>query len=190
VCPPNYFGRTCDKAAGVTDDGSRSGNRTGLSPAGLYSLIGCIVLLVVIIIIIIIVWKRRKRRKYRSKNARIEYHNRRSKPEVSLPFREMMQRSKFNFENPAYIAEPERDGDVKSDGDNAPTEIEIRLSGGAVAIARDNPVFEPVEEVLRKHAAVVHNPIFLDDSGKEDTNNANLRLWRRSHSDQLNFSKC
>lgn len=190
VCPPNYFGKTCDKAAGVTDDGSRSGNHTGLSPAGLYSLIGCIVLLVVIIIIIIIVWKRRKRRKYRSKNARIEYHNRRSKPEVSLPFREMMQRTKFNFENPAYIAEPERDGDVKSDGDNAPTETEIKLSGGAVAIARDNPVFEPVEEVLRKHAAVVHNPIFLDDSGKEDTNNANLRLWRRSHSDQLNFSKC
>ena len=188
VCPPNYFGKTCDKAAGVTDDGSRSGNRTGLSPAGLYSLIGCIVLLVVIIIIIIIVWKRRKRRKYRSKNARIEYHKRRSKPEVSLPFREMMQRSKFNFENPAYIAEPERDGDIKSDGDNAPTETEIKLSGGAVAIARDNPMFEPVEEVLRKHAAVVHNPIFLDDSGKEDTNNA--RLWRRSHSDQLNFSKC
>jgi len=153
-------------------------------------MIGCIVLLVVIIIVLIIVWRRRKRRKYRSKNARIEYHNRRSKPEVSSPFREMMQRSKFNFENPAFIAEPERDGDTKSDGDNTPTETEIRLSGDAVAIARDNPMYEPVEEVLRKHAAVVHNPIFVDDSARENTNNANPRLWRRSHSDQLGFSKC
>lgn len=102
----------------------------------------------------------------------------------------MMQRSKFNFENPAYIAEPERDGNIKSDGDNVPAETKIRLSGDAVAIARDNPMYEPVEEVLRKHAAVVHNPIFVDDSAGENTNNENPRLWRRSHSDQLGFSKC
>ena len=190
VCPPNYFGKTCDKAVAVTGDGSRSGNRAGISPAGLYSMIGCIVLLVLIIIVLIIVWRRRRRRKYRSKNARIEYHNRRRKPEVSLTFREMMQRSKFNFENPAYIAEPERDGDTKPDGDNVPAETEIRLSGNAVAIARDNPMYEPVEEVLRKHAAVVHNPIFVDDSARQDTNNVNPRLWRQSQFDQLGFSKC
>ena len=190
VCPPNYFGKTCDKVVAVTDDGSRSGNRAGISPAGLYSMIGCIVLLVLIIIVLVIVWRRRRRRKYRSKNARIEYHNRRRKPEVSLTFREMMQRSKFNFENPAYIAEPERDGDTKPDGDNVPAETEIRLSGNAVAIARDNPMYEPVEEVLRKHAAVVHNPIFVDDSARQDTNNVNPRLWRQSQFDQLGFSKC
>ena len=102
----------------------------------------------------------------------------------------MMQRSKFNFENPAYVAEPERDGDTRSDGDNVPAETEIRLSCNAVAIARDNPMYEPVEEVLRKHAAVVRNPIFVDDSATENTNSTNPRLWRRSHSDQLGFSKC
>lgn len=107
---------------------------------------------------------------------------------MSSPFREMMQRSKFNFENPAFIAEPERDGDAKSE--NAPAVTEIQLSGDAVAIARDNPMYEPAEEVLRKHAAVVHNPIFVDDSAKENTNNRNSRLWRRSHSDKLSFSKC
>lgn len=195
VCPPNYFGKTCDKTVVVGTDGSRSGKRSGLSPAGLYSLIGCIVLLCVIIVAIIIVWRRKKRRKYRSKNARIEYHNKRNKPEVSSPFREMMQRSEFNFENPAFIAEPESDGtpNVQGDADppkleTAPAVTEIQISGGTVAIARDNPMYESADEVLRKHAAVVQNPIFVDDSAEESTNNGTSRLWRRP--DQLRFSKC
>lgn len=107
----------------------------------------------------------------------------------------MMQRSEFNFENPAFIAEPESDGtpNVQGDADppkleTAPAVTEIQISGGTVAIARDNPMYESADEVLRKHAAVVQNPIFVDDSAEESTNNGTSRLWRRP--DQLRFSKC
>ena len=192
VCPPNYSGKICDKITVVTSAVGKSEKRTGLSAAGLYSLISCIAFLFLIIIVIIIVWRRKKRRKYRSKNARIEYHNKRKKPEVSSTFREMMQQSENNFENPAFIADPELDATMETDEDiskvdAAPTVTEIKLSGDAVAIARDNPMYEPVEEVLRKHEAVVHNPIFEDDSEKENTNYRNSRLWRRP--EQLRFTK-
>lgn len=192
VCPPNYSGKICDKITVVTSAVGKSEKRTGLSAAGLYSLISCIVILFLIIIVVIIVWRRKKRRKYRSKNARIEYQNKRKKPEVSSTFREMMQQSENNFENPAFIADPELDATMETDEDiskvdAAPTVTEIKLSGDAVAIARDNPMYEPVEEVLRKHEAVVHNPIFEDDSGKENTNYRNSRLWRRP--EQLRFTK-
>ena len=191
VCPPNYLGKTCD-----TTDDSRSESLTGLSPAGLYSLVGCIVLLCVVIVVILVVWWRRKQRKFRSKNARVEYHARRKRPEVSSPFREMMARSQYNFENPAFVAEPVIDevstvqgGDSVSERPNtAPTVTEIKISDNAIAIARDNPMYESAEEVLRKHAGVVHNPVFVDDSlEEENTEDRNSRLWQRL--DQLQFSK-
>lgn len=194
VCPPKYSGKTCLENIVVNTDAGESGKLTRLSPAGLYSLIGCVVFLCVIIFVIIIIWRRKKRRKYRSNSARVEYPNRRQKPEVSSTFREMMQHNENTFENPAYIADPELDAVMEtvvngtSNVDTVSRVTEIRLSGTAVAVARDNPMYEPAEEVLRKNKAVVCNPIFEDDSVTENVNNRNLRLWRRP--EQLTFSKC
>ncbi|XP_022800387.1 protocadherin Fat 4-like [Stylophora pistillata] len=194
VCPPKYSGKTCQEVIVVNADPGEGGKLTRLSRAGLFSLIGCVVFLCVIIVVIIIVWRRKKRRKYRSNSARVEYPNRRQKPEVSSTFREMMQQSKNTFENPAYIADPEFDAAMETavDGplnvDLVSRVTEIRLSGNAVAFARDNPMYEPAEEVLRKNKAVVCNPLFEDDSEAENVNSRNLRLWRRP--EQLTFSKC
>lgn len=196
VCPPNFLGKTCNTTAVPTTDGSKSGSSTGLAPEVLYSFVGCIALLVIIIVVILVVWWRRRRRKFRSKNARIEYHARRKVPEVSSPFREMMARSEYNFENPVFIAEPAgvetssvQGGDSSSGKHNtAPTVTEIKISDGTVAIARDNPMYESADEVLRKHAGVVHNPIFEDDSlEEENSEDRSSRLWQRA--DQLKFSK-
>lgn len=108
----------------------------------------------------------------------------------------MMARSQYNFENPAFVAEPVIDevstvqgGDSVSERPNtAPTVTEIKISDNAIAIARDNPMYESAEEVLRKHAGVVHNPVFVDDSlEEENTEDRNSRLWQRL--DQLQFSK-
>lgn len=192
VCPPSHAGKTCH----IPTTGSRSGSHAGLSPAGLYSLIGCIVLLFVIIIVILVVWWRRKRRKFRSRNARVEFHARRNVTVVSSPFREMMAKNKYNFENPAFIAEPVV-GEVSNAQvhefnagrlDTAAAVTEIKISDNTVAIARDNPMYESADEVLRKHAGVVHNPIFEDDSlEEENAQEKNPRLWQRP--DQRKFSK-
>lgn len=115
---------------------------------------------------------------------------------MSSPFREMMAQNKYNFENPAFIAEP-----VVGEVSNAQvrefnagrlvtaaTVTEIEISDNTVAIARDNPVYESADDVLRKHAGVVHNPIFEDDSFEEENaQEKNTRLWQRP--DQRKFSK-
>ena len=195
VCPPNFSGKTCDTIAVVPSDSSKSGSRTGLSSVGLYSLVGSIVLLLIIIVVILAVWWRRRRRKFRSMSARVEYHARRKKPEVSSTFREMMERSEYNFENPGFVAEPAVDETSIVQGsdvdvgklDTAPTVTEIKISDDTVAIARDNPVYESADEVLRKHAGVVHNPVFVDDplEEEENTEDKNCRLWQRLDQQQL-----
>ena len=194
LCPLSHRGKTCD----VPTDSDSSGNElhSGLSSVGLYSLVGCLVLLLLVIIFILLLWRRRRRRKYRSKNARVEYHARRMKTEVSLPFREMMAKNEYNFENPSFIAEPvlteilnsQRSKSDPESFDMVAAVTEIKISDNAVAIARDNPVYESADEVLQKHAGVVHNPLFVDDSEEEKTTpNGSSRLWQRN--DQLKFSK-
>lgn len=192
VCPTSYKGKTCGTLAGSSSGESR----TGLSSVGLYSLIGCIVLLLIVIVVILIALWRRKRRKFRSKGARVEYNARRMITEVSFPFREMMARNEYNFENPTFIAHPEADeisnaqgrGSIVGRLNSAATVTEIKISDNSVAIARDNPMYESADEVLRKHEGVVHNPVFVDDSlEEENTQDRSSRLWQRP--DQHRFSK-
>lgn len=175
LCPRSHKGKTCDTPTEVGT--SVSGSHTGLSAAGLYSLIGCIVLLLLIIIFILIFWWRRRRRKYRSKNARVEYHSRRKKTVVSLPFIEMMTKNDYTFENPSFVAEPIVRGTLKiqNSGEYGPGRFktvaavtEIKISDSKVAIACDNPVYESADEVLQKHAGVVHNPLFAYEVEEEE----------------------
>lgn len=195
VCPPNFLGKICDITADTATDGSGSKSSAGLSPAGLYSLIACIGLLAIVIFIILLILWRRRRRKYRSQSARIEYHARRKAPEVSSRFREMMaQTGGYNFENPAFIAEPiggeifSARREVSNTENRNSSVTEIRISDDTVAIARDNPMYESADEVLRKHSGVVHNPIFVDDSVEEENvEDKGSRLWQQP--DQLKFCK-
>lgn len=108
----------------------------------------------------------------------------------------MMARNEYNFENPTFIAHPEADEISNAQGrgsnvgrlDSAATVTEIKISDNSVAIARDNPMYESADEVLRKHEGVVHNPVYVDDSLEEENKqDRSSRLWQRP--DQHRFSK-
>ena len=106
----------------------------------------------------------------------------------------MAQTGGYNFENPAFIAEPiggeifSARREVSNTENRNSSVTEIRISDDTVAIARDNPMYESADEVLRKHSGVVHNPIFVDDSlEEENVEDKGSRLWQQP--DQLKFSK-
>lgn len=89
----------------------------------------------------------------------------------------MMTKNEYTFENPSFVADPIVSGTLKiqNSGEYGPGRFktvaavtEIKISDSKVAIACDNPVYESADEVLQKHAGVVHNPLFAYEVEEEE----------------------
>lgn len=89
----------------------------------------------------------------------------------------MMTKNEYTFENPSFVAEPivSEALKIQNSGDYGPGRFktvaavtEIKISDSKLAIACDNPVYESADEVLQKHAGVVHNPLFAYEEEEEE----------------------
>lgn len=81
-----------------------------------------------------------------------------------------MTKNEYTFENPSFVAEPIVSETLKIQKrfKTVAAVTEIKISDSKVAIACDNPVYESADEVLQKHAGVVHNPLFAYEEEEEE----------------------
>ena len=191
VCPANLFGKRCENKINGTLSQNRN-EKDFLGVEGKIAIIVVAVVLLVALVVVIVVWRIRKRRKYRSRNARIEFNPKQRKLEIGSPFRENVDRNKFEFSNPVFIMEPApergntthaRAAAASEKGDEVhqglPEPTVIPTSEHSAAYAYDNPVYESADTVLSKHGQVTHNPLceFMEDTSNEVLNNR--RVWRK-----------
>ena len=193
VCPLHLFGKLCENSVNATYNENRNDDDF-LGLGGKIAIIVLAVVLLIVVVVIFIVWRIRKQRRYISHNARIELNSKQKTLAIGSPFRENVERNKFEFANPAFIMEnPEKDNSLHGNsaaGQRPPKPTVIQTSANSAAYAYDNPMYESVDSVLRRHDGITHNPLreFIKDSSQSQEILNNKRVWRKRPQSLAPFS--